>query len=64
MDVKILDSYQGDDYFLYNGDTVEIITQIPDESVHLEVYSPPFSSLYTYSNSDRDLGNSKSYSGY
>lgn len=59
MDVKILDSYQGDDYFLYNGDTVEIITQIPDESVHLEVYSPPFSSLYTYSNSDRDLGNSK-----
>jgi DNA modification methylase len=33
---------------------------LPAESVHFEIYSPPFSSLYTYSNSDRDLGNSKS----
>lgn len=50
----------GNGYALYNGDTCELIRNIPDESVHCEIYSPPFSSLYTYSNSDRDLGNSKS----
>jgi len=49
----------GNGYALYNGDTCELIRDIPDESVHCEIYSPPFSSLYTYSNSDRDLGNSK-----
>jgi DNA modification methylase len=57
--VKMIDSYQTDECALYNGDTVELITTVPDNSVHLEVYSPPFSSLYTYSNSDRDLGNSR-----
>ena len=57
--MKILDQYIGNGYQLINGDTCEVIRAIPDESVHFEVYSPPFSSLYTYSNSDRDLGNSK-----
>ncbi len=51
--------YITEDYALYCGDTVELITQFEDESMHFEIYSPPFSSLYTYSNSDRDLGNSK-----
>lgn len=46
-------------YAIYNGDTTELIKNIPDNSVGLEVFSPPFSSLYTYSNSDRDLGNSR-----
>ena len=50
----------GKNYALYHGDTVELIKEFPDESMHFEIYSPPFSSLYTYSNSDRDLGNSKS----
>ena len=57
--MKVLDQYIGNGYQLINGDTCEVIRAIPDESVHFEVYSPPFSSLYTYSNSDRDLGNSK-----
>lgn len=56
-----INKYIGDNYALYNGDTVELIQNFPDESMHMIVYSPPFSSLYTYSNSDRDLGNSKSY---
>ncbi len=56
---KIIDQYSTDRYSLINGDTTEIIKDIPDNSVGLEVYSPPFSSLYTYSNSDRDLGNSR-----
>ena len=44
---------------LYNGDSAEILKGIPDNSVHFEIYSPPFASLYTYSNSERDLGNCK-----
>lgn len=55
-----INKYIRDNYALYNGDTVELIQNFPDESMHMIVYSPPFSSLYTYSNSDRDLGNSKS----
>lgn len=51
--------YMGDNCVLYNGDTVDLIKEFHDDSVHMEIYSPPFSSLYTYSNSDRDLGNSK-----
>ena len=57
--MNILDKTITDRYALYNGDTTEIITALPDNSVGLSVFSPPFSSLYTYSNSDRDLGNSK-----
>lgn len=57
--MNVIDSYMTEDYALYNADTVEAIQEIPDESVGLIVYSPPFSSLYTYTNSDRDLGNSK-----
>jgi DNA modification methylase len=44
---------------LYHGDSCEVLTEIPSDSVHFEIYSPPFASLYTYSNSERDLGNSK-----
>lgn len=47
-------------YALYNGDSCEILTSIPSDSVHYEIFSPPFASLYTYSNSERDLGNCKS----
>ena len=57
--MDILKQVKGNGYQLINGDTCEIIREIPDESVHCEIFSPPFSSLYTYSNSDRDLGNSK-----
>lgn len=54
-----LNQYYGENFALYNGDTTELIENFPDDSMHFEIYSPPFSSLYTYSNSDRDLGNSK-----
>lgn len=49
---------------LYNGDSCEVLQGIPDNSIHFEIYSPPFASLYTYSNSDRDLGNCKSESEF
>lgn len=46
-------------YAAYNGDSCEIIKGIPENSIHYTIFSPPFASLYTYSNSDRDMGNSK-----
>jgi DNA modification methylase len=59
MDMKVNDKKITDRYALYNADTTEVIKMFPDNSMGLEVYSPPFSALYTYSNSDRDLGNSR-----
>lgn len=41
------------------GDCVEVAQKIPSDSIGYSVFSPPFASLYTYSNSDRDMGNSK-----
>lgn len=46
-------------YAAYNGDTCEVLPNIEAESIGFSVFSPPFASLYTYSNSERDLGNSK-----
>jgi DNA modification methylase len=46
-----------EDYAIYNSDCMEVIKEMPDESVDLSVYSPPFASLYTYSSSERDMSN-------
>lgn len=46
-------------YSVYNGDCVEVSKLIPDNSIHYSIFSPPFASLYTYSNSERDMGNCK-----
>ena len=52
-----MDSIVNDNFALYHGDCVEVLRQLPSASVHYSVFSPPFSSLYTYSNSPRDIGN-------
>lgn len=57
--MNVLDQVIKDRYAIYNGDSCEVIKNIPDNSIHYTLFSPPFSSLYTYSNSDRDMGNSK-----
>lgn len=57
MNVK--NQYVDERMALYHGDSCEVLTEIPSDSIHFEIYSPPFASLYTYSNSERDLGNSK-----
>lgn len=54
----ITDDAHGDNWRLMLGDSCERLAEIPDNSVDLSVYSPPFASLFTYSPSDRDLGNS------
>ena len=53
-----------DKYSIYNGDCLEVIPTLPDESIHLSIYSPPFTGLYQYSSSDRDLSNCDSYEDF
>ena len=60
----ILDSHITDKYALYNGDCMEVMPDLPDESIHLSVYSPPFAGLYHYSSSERDLSNTRSYAEF
>lgn len=57
-DPYITDEAKGDGWEFWLGDSGERIQEIADESVHLSIYSPPFQSLYTYSPSPRDMGNS------
>ena len=57
---KVIDQAQGQDWMLYHGDCVEVTKGIPDNSLHYSIFSPPFPLIYTFSNSDHDLGNSKS----
>lgn len=54
------DEASGDGWTVYLGDTVEVHRKLESDSVDYMIFSPPFSSLYTYSASDRDMGNSKS----
>jgi DNA modification methylase len=51
------DMAKGKSWTLYNADCVEVARNLQDESIDYSVFSPPFSSLYTYSNSERDMGN-------
>ena len=57
--MKIIEQAITDRYSVYHADTVDVARGLPDSSVHFSVFSPPFSSLYTYSASARDLGNSR-----
>jgi DNA modification methylase len=50
-----------DQYALYNGDCIEVMKGLPDKSIHLSIYSPPFAGLYNYSSDERDLSNCDSY---
>jgi len=50
----------GEGWRLMLGDSCERLAELDDNSADIAVYSPPFASLYTYSPSDRDLGNSRS----
>lgn len=60
VQLKTIEQVIESDFALYNGDCVEISRGLPDNSIHYSIFSPPFASLYTYSNSDRDMGNCRS----
>lgn len=63
--VRTAETYQtrtetGDGWEMRLGDCVELSKLIPDNSIHYSIFSPPFASLYTYSASERDMGNARS----
>jgi hypothetical protein len=58
-DVFCNHTIQNDYYTIKRGDSCQLIKEIPDESVDFSIFSPPFSSLYTYSDHIEDMGNSK-----
>ena len=51
-------------YAIYNGDCISVISKIPDDTIDLSIYSPPFCGLYNYSSDERDLSNCRSYSEF
>lgn len=59
--MAVQDQLITDRYALYLGDCMEVLPTIPDDSIHLSVYSPPFAGLYNYSSSERDLSNCSDY---
>jgi DNA modification methylase len=57
----VLEQQITNQYAVYCGDCLSVMPTLPDESIHLSVYSPPFTGLYQYSSSERDLSNSRDY---
>lgn len=62
--VGVVDQFISEQAAIYQGDSVEILADLPSESIHYSIYSPPFASLYTYSNSERDLGNCRTHAEF
>lgn len=59
MAIRCLNEQHGQNFAAYNGDCVDIVSQLPDRCVDFSVYSPPFSGLYIYNDSIADMGNTK-----
>lgn len=55
--MNVLNQSTGENYTVFHGDCVEVLKGIPDATIDYSIFSPPFASLYTYSNSPRDMGN-------
>ncbi len=58
--MQVIEQANGENWHLYHGDCCEVLKGIPDNSIDFSVFSPPFASLYVYSDSERDMGNSES----
>jgi DNA modification methylase len=62
--MAVKDQVIKENYALYCGDCIEVMADMPDNSIHLSVYSPPFGGLYHYSSNERDLSNCDSYDDF
>lgn len=62
--VSIVDQFFGENWAMYLGDSCEVLKGIPDNSIHYQIFSPPFASLYTYSASERDMGNARTHAEF
>lgn len=60
MMLRVLAQETSDRFVAFNGDCVEVVGTLPDASVGFSIYSPPFSHLFIYSDSERDMGNVRS----
>lgn len=60
MAISCLNEQHGDNWSAYHGDCVSVLSQFPDASIDFSIYSPPFGSLFVYSESAADMGNSGS----
>lgn len=60
MDIQCLGEKAGSRFHVYWGDCVDVMRQLPDNCIDLSIYSPPFGSLFVYSDSIADMGNSSS----
>jgi DNA modification methylase len=60
----VLDTVTGEMFTAVHGDCVEAVREMPPNSVHFSIFSPPFASLYTYSASERDMGNCRTHSEF
>lgn len=60
MENNVINQVSEDRFTLFNGDCVEIMKALPDNSIDMSIFSPPYLSLYVYSNSERDMGNARS----
>lgn len=60
----VTDRAEGAGWQAYLGDCVDGVARLDADSIHYSIFSPPFASLYTYSNSDRDMGNCKTHGDF
>ena len=58
MAIRCLNELHGETFAAYHADCVDLVRQLPDRSVGFSIYSPPFSNLFCYSDSEADMGNS------
>lgn len=61
MNAKALAQQTGEGWVMTHGDCVEVVKEIPRDSIDFTMYSPPFASLYTYTASERDMGNCRTH---
>lgn len=60
----VLDQLTTERFSLIQGDCVEVVRGLPDASIHYTIFSPPFASLYVYSDSERDMGNCRDHGDF
>lgn len=62
--MKVLDQVSCEQYAIYHADCVDVLATLPESCIHYSVFSPPFASLYTYSASPRDMGNTATHAEF
>lgn len=60
----VLNQQINDRWAIYNADAMDVMAEMPDESIHASIYSPPFAGLYVYSSNDRDVSNARNYAEF